>query len=128
MDPARRLLIPPTSRMHPPPTSGFRADGRTVEPRREFIEANAREVPVPGRLMSELIPPHPLSASKPRELEERFRSSFLDYAMHVIVSPRAPRRARRAEAGTPPRASTAMYDNGLQPNARRGSAHASSVT
>ena len=38
-----------------------------------------------------------------RELEQEMRSSFLDYAMSVIVSRALPGRARRAEAGAPPR-------------------------
>ena len=40
---------------------------------------------------------------EPRELEQEMRSSFLDYAMSVIVA-RAAGRARRAEARAPPRA------------------------
>ena len=38
-----------------------------------------------------------------RELEQEMRTSFLDYAMCVIVSRALPGRARRAEAGAPPR-------------------------
>ncbi len=41
---------------------------------------------------------------EPRELEQEMRSSFLDYAMSVIVVARAAGRARRAEAGAPARA------------------------
>ena len=37
-----------------------------------------------------------------RELEQEMRSSFLDYAMSVIVVARAAGRARRAQAGAPP--------------------------
>ena len=40
---------------------------------------------------------------EPRELEQEMRSSYLDYAMSVIVGARAARRARRPEAGPPPR-------------------------
>ena len=38
-----------------------------------------------------------------RELEKEMRSSYLDYAMSVIVG-RAPGRARRPQAGSPARA------------------------
>ena len=40
---------------------------------------------------------------EPRELEQEMRSSYLDYAMSVIVGARAARRARRPEARAPPR-------------------------
>ena len=39
---------------------------------------------------------------EPIEIQEEMERSFLDYAMSVIVVARAPRRARRAEAGPPP--------------------------
>ena len=38
----------------------------------------------------------------PVSLEEEMRRSYLDYAMSVIVGPRAARCARRAETGAPP--------------------------
>ena len=41
---------------------------------------------------------------EPRELEQEMRSSFLDYAMSVIVVARAARRARRPQARPPARA------------------------
>ena len=52
---------------------------------------------------------------EPRELEQEMRSSFLDYAMSVIVARALPGRARRPQAGAPPRA---LRDarGGLQPN------------
>ena len=55
--------------------------------------------------MSELTP-EPLGAGRveTRELDQEVRTSFLDYAMSVIVQPRAPGRARRAQAGASPRA------------------------
>ena len=65
---------------------------------------------------------------EPRELEQEMRSSFLDYAMRVIVVARAAGRARRAEAGAPARALRRCTRAGLQPNrpykkcARRSSA------
>ena len=47
----------------------------------------------------------PLGAGRiePRELEQEMRSSFLDYAMSVIVSRALPGRARRPQAGAPAR-------------------------
>ena len=47
-----------------------------------------------------------------RELEQEMRSSFLDYAMERDRVARAPRRARRPQAGSPARA--------LRPCTRRG--------
>jgi len=69
--------------------------------------------------MSELIPPTSAIRVEPRELEQEIRSSFLDYAMHVIVSRALPDVARRAEAGTPPRALQHVRQR-APPNARRG--------
>src|SRR6266446_4208038 len=65
--------------------------------------------------MSELIPPTPGSRVEPRELEQEIRSSFLDYAMHVIVS-RALPDVRDGLKPVHRRVLYSMYDNGLQPN------------
>ena len=91
------------------------ADGR---PGRAAARVHRDERPrgeVPGRLMSELIPPTSGSRVEPRELEQEIRSSFLDYAMHVIVS-RALPDVRDGLKPVHRRVLYSMYDNGLQPN------------
>ncbi len=65
--------------------------------------------------MSELVPPAHGSRVEPRELEQEIRSSFLDYAMHVIVS-RALPDVRDGLKPVHRRVVYSMYDNGLQPN------------
>ena len=98
MDPARRMLI----RVEVEDAAA--ADqifsmlmGDQVEPRREFIEQNAKDVRFldvssmssaastldrGGRAARALNRPR----IEPRELEQEMRSSFLDYAMSVIVA------------------------------------------
>src|ERR1700747_774823 len=52
---------------------------------------------------------------EPRELEQEMRSSFLDYAMSVIVS-RARREVRAGLKRVPRRVLCGMHEAGLQPN------------
>ena len=78
--------------------------GDQVEPRRAVHRAE-RE----GRALPRCLSPSStgrLNAGRieTRELEQEMRSSFLDYAMSVIVARALPGRARRAQAGAPPRA------------------------
>ena len=71
----------------------------------QFIEQNAKDVK--SRLQSSMseLETGALGPGRiePRELEQEMRSSYLDYAMSVIVGSRAARCARRAQAGAPPR-------------------------
>ena len=84
--------------------------------------------PVPGRLMSELIPTHAgLSRVEPRELEQEIRSSFLDYAMSVIVS-RALPDVRDGLKPVHRRVLYACTTTDCSRTGRRGSARASSAT
>ena len=64
---------------------------------------------------------------EPRELEQEMRSSFLDYAMSVIVS-RALPDVRDGLKPVHRRVLYAMNELGLQPNRERSSAPASSAT
>ena len=64
--------------------------------------------------MSELTPPTP-GRVEPRELDEEVRTSFLDYAMSVIVS-RALPDARDGLKPVHRRVLYAMHEAGLQPN------------
>src|SRR6201990_3684378 len=52
---------------------------------------------------------------EPRGLEEEMRSSYLDYAMSVIVGGALPD-AREGPKPAPPRVRFSMNENGLQPN------------
>ena len=91
--------------------------GDQVEPRRVFIEAERQGRQVPRRVprcLSSRPEPSGRGRIEPRELEQEMRSSFLDYAMSVIVGARAARRARRPEAGPPPRP-LRMWDAGYRP-------------
>ena len=47
-------------------------------------------------------PTPPSEHIRPVHIEEEMRTSYLNYAMSVIVSPCVARRARRAEAGATP--------------------------
>jgi DNA gyrase subunit A len=64
--------------------------------------------------MSELTPPISGGRVEPRELEQEMRSSFLDYAMSVIVS-RALPDVRDGLKPVHRRVLFSMHDNGLQP-------------
>ncbi len=52
---------------------------------------------------------------EPRDLELEMSSSYLDYAMSVIVGRALPGRARRPQAGAPPRSSTRCTRWGCSP-------------
>src|SRR5215211_4697569 len=67
--------------------------------------------------MSDVIPGGPLGAGRieTRELEQEMRSSFLDYAMSVIVS-RALPDVRDGLKPVHRRVLYSMFENGLQPN------------
>ena len=64
---------------------------------------------------------------EPRALEDEMKSAYLDYAMSVIVGPRAARRARRPEARPPPRAVRHERERPAARPARTPSARASSA-
>ena len=64
---------------------------------------------------------------EPRELEQEMRSSYLDYAMSVIVG-RALPDVRDGLKPVHRRVLYAMHDAGLQPNRPYRSARASSAT
>ncbi len=87
--------------------------GDQVEPRRLFIEQNAKDV---GSSMSELETVEVWGPGRiePRELEQEMRSSFLDYAMSVIVS-RALPDVRDGLKPVHRRILYAMHEAGLQP-------------
>src|SRR6266550_9278870 len=67
--------------------------------------------------MSDLLPDNPLSGGRveSRELEQEMRSSFLDYAMSVIVS-RALPDVRDGLKPVHRRVLYGMHEDGLQPN------------
>src|SRR5216117_601879 len=67
--------------------------------------------------MSDLLPDNPLSGGRiePRELEQEMRSSFLDYAMSVIVS-RALPDVRDGLKPVHRRVLYGMHEAGMQPN------------
>jgi DNA gyrase subunit A len=65
--------------------------------------------------MSELTPPSAAGRIEPRELDQEVRSSFLDYAMSVIVS-RALPDARDGLKPVHRRVLYSMHEAGLQPN------------
>jgi DNA gyrase subunit A len=65
--------------------------------------------------MSELTPPSAAGRIEPRELDSEVRSSFLDYAMSVIVS-RALPDARDGLKPVHRRVLYSMHEGGLQPN------------
>ena len=65
--------------------------------------------------MSELTPPSAAGRIEPRELDAEVRSSFLDYAMSVIVS-RALPDARDGMKPVHRRVLYSMHEAGLQPN------------
>src|SRR5216117_1228212 len=67
--------------------------------------------------MSDLLPDNPLSGGRveSRELDQEMRSSFLDYAMSVIVS-RALPDVRDGLKPVHRRVLYAMHEAGLQPN------------
>src|SRR6266487_4612719 len=67
--------------------------------------------------MSDLLPDNPLSGGRveSRELDQEMRSSFLDYAMSVIVS-RALPDVRDGLKPVHRRVLYSMHENGLQPN------------
>jgi len=66
--------------------------------------------------MSDLLPDNPLSGGRveSRELDQEMRSSFLDYAMSVIVS-RALPDVRDGLKPVHRRVLYAMHEDGLQP-------------
>src|SRR5712691_9847749 len=68
--------------------------------------------------MSDVVEPLGSGRIEPRELEQEMRSSFLDYAMSVIVS-RALPDARDGLKPVHRRILFAMHESGLQPNRPR---------
>jgi DNA gyrase subunit A len=73
---------------------------------------------VPPCMMSDVVEPLGAGRIEPRELEQEMRSSFLDYAMSVIVS-RALPDVRDGLKPVHRRILYAMHEAGLQPNRAR---------
>ena len=90
--------------------------GDQVEPRREFIEQNAKYARLD--VSSRRRPARHSAAIESREVEEEMRSSFLDYAMSVIVA-RALPDVRDGLKPVHRRVLYAMHETGLQPNRPR---------
>ncbi len=94
--------------------------GDVVEPRREFIEDHATRSDQPGRLGTSgarMMSIDQLTGGniEPRGLEEEMRSSYLDYAMSVIVG-RALPDVRDGLKPVHRRVLFSMHEAGLQPN------------
>ena len=88
--------------------------GDQVEPRRDFIEAERAGRALP-RCLTSTHDPIGGGRIETRELEQEMRSSFLDYAMSVIVS-RALPDVRDGLKPVHRRVLYSMFENGLQPN------------
>ena len=91
--------------------------GDQVEPRRDFIEQNARTCAssTSSRMLDLIHDPIGAGRIETRELEQEMRSSFLDYAMSVIVS-RALPDVRDGLKPVHRRVLYGMHEDGLQPN------------
>ena len=87
--------------------------GDKVEPRREFIEAHARDASAGHLAMA--VDQLTGGNIEPRGLEEEMRSSYLDYAMSVIVG-RALPDVRDGLKPVHRRVLYSMHRDGLQPN------------